>query len=183
MNDVALVASLVAACTLLSWAAGYALAVEDWLGGSRHRFENWAYKDADVVRSDDPQDVLAVDLFWDRAQFWSPRRWLHRGACGFMDVGSGSKRRVPHRRPRSGEVVYGVPTVDGYPLTRVETAATVLRGKVADGWGCPICTGMWGGLVLALAVSHWGPWQYAWQLVAVCQVAGWGLARRVGWGG
>jgi hypothetical protein len=210
-NQVAFVASFVLVCGLLTWAAGYLLALEDVIGGQRHRYENWAYQSPDQVRSDDPRDLVATDLFWDRAQFWplfrkrntvvdageDPRvvagadqpglpggasRWTYRGACTIgLNLPDGL-RRVPHRDLRSGVLLYGVPLLDGQPLSKADRAATIVRAKIADLWGCPICSGMWGGLVAAFAAAHWGPWQFGWELVVVCQLGGWGLARRIGWG-
>lgn len=198
-DQVVVVASFVLTCTLITFAAGYLLALEDVVGGTRHRFENWAYQSPDQVRSDDPRDLTATDLFWDRAQYWplfrkraaavdgpgvpdGVSRWTYRGACT-VGLNRAAGRRVPHRDQRTGVLLYGVPLVDGQPLSRADRLATILRGKLADLWGCPICSGMWGGLVAAFAAAHWGPWQFGWGLVVVCQVAGWGLARRFGWGG
>jgi hypothetical protein len=177
VHDVVFVLSFVAVCTLTTWAAGYLITTEDVFSGTRNRFEDWAYRDADVVREEDRRRWMEFDLLWDRAQFWRPG--AKRGVCSFMIGVKG--RKVPHRDQRSGLLLYGVPLLDGEPLGLVGRAGTLARTKTADLVGCPKCSGMWGGTVVALAASHWGPWRFGWLVVVVCQVAGWGLARRIGW--
>jgi hypothetical protein len=70
--------------------------------------------------------------------------------------------------------------LDGQRLGKADVAATVVRTKLADLWSCPKCSGMWGGMICALAVSHWW-FGFGWLVVVAAQVAGWGVARRVGW--
>lgn len=171
----------VAVDVLLCWAAGFLLAEESVVAGLRERFENWAYRSADTVRSADPADQLAADQLWDRAQPWTPRRWRYWGVVTFDDSPDADGRRVPHRRA-NGLLVYGAPRLDGRRLTKVEFAATVMRAKAADLWGCPKCAGMWGGAVLAAGLFRYGDWPFVWPLVVVLHAAGWGLARRITWG-
>lgn len=52
----------------LAWFAGSIVAVEDWWGDTRRRFENWAYRDGDKVRGNHPD----ADDFWHRARPWYP---------------------------------------------------------------------------------------------------------------
>lgn len=224
MNPVALLVVFVAIDVCATWAAGYALAMEDWVGGQRTRFEGWAYRSPDLVHSEEPADMLESYLLWDRAEPWAlfrkrarpvpedrpqvtvtsaspptitvssgrgeqvtpgyllPRRvkrWTYRGVPGMSTAMPG--RRVPTRRVKFPQMTYAVPTVNGIPLGRADRAATILRCKLADLWGCPKCSGMWGGAVLALILSHFGPWGYGWLFVAALHVAAWGVARRIGW--
>lgn len=183
-----LVALYVVLDALLTWAAGYLLAMEDVIGGTRTRLENAAYSNADAVRypaSDDPVEDPA-DLFWDRVQPLvvtrrAPQgsRFTYRGRPGYQPDGAG--RKVPTRLLTPGRVRYAVPTLDGRPLGRVDRLATILRGKAADLWGCPKCSGMWGGAVAAVFLFAAATWPFGWVFAGVAHFAAWGFARRVGW--
>lgn len=225
MNGVSLVVLYVALNVALVWAAGYLLALEDVIGGTRHRWENAAYRNAELFRADDRSRDWEVDLFWDRAQPWGltrarsrpivdvsratvtqatpstitvagpptgsgptrmtvgvplgASRWTYRGQGGFSPDDAG--RKVPTRLLRSGTLAYAVPTLDGVPLGRADRLATILRTKTADLWGCPKCSGMWGGAIAAAVMFGVGLWPFGWALAAVLHVAAWGLARRIGW--
>jgi hypothetical protein len=189
MTAVALLVVYVALDVLVTWFAGYIAAMEDVVGGTRHRFENWAYRDADLVRyggGDDPRDDPS-DLFWDRCQLWGltrqpppeKSRWTYRGKAGLSPDGEG--RKVPTRLLSPGRVRYAVPALDGKPLGRADRLATILRGKAADLWGCPKCSGMWGGAIVMAVAYRYGTWPLGWVLAGVVHFAAWGLARRIGW--
>lgn len=178
-------------CALMSWWAGYVLALEDVVGGMRHRFEDWAYRNADMVRGGDDRYLFEWDLLWDRAQMWAPTRgrkgrpagtgrWSYRGEGALVLNLSGWK--VPHRDARSGLLLYAVPTLDGRPLGKVDRWLTVARTKTADLWGCPKCSGWWGGLAAAFVLFAVVEWPFSWPAVVVLHAAGWGLARRIQWG-
>ena len=131
----------------LCWAAGSIIAIEDWWGDTRRRFEDWAYRDGGKVRANHPD----ADDFWHRARPWYP--------LGGEDP---SPLRLKPRRRRN----------------RVCTAA---RTKLADMVGCPVCSGWWGGLAAGVVLcAAGGPWDLSLAWVGV-QLAGWGVARRVGW--
>lgn len=69
VSDLARVVQLLAYLPVavgLSWWAGQVIAVEEWWGGTRRRFENWAYRDGDKVRAGHPD----AEEFWDRARPW-----------------------------------------------------------------------------------------------------------------
>lgn len=184
-----LVALYVVLDVALVWAAGYLLAMEDVVGGVRTRVENAAYRDADSVRYNAPGDPTGDpnDLFWDRVQPWplgrrapdGESRWTYRGRVGFQPDAAGHK--VPTRLLSPGRIRYAVPALDGVPLGRRDRAATLARGKAADLWGCPKCSGMWGGAVAAAVLFAAATWPFGWLLAVVGHVAAWGLARRVGW--
>jgi hypothetical protein len=173
------------------WAAGFVLAAEDWIGGQRLRVENWAYRDPETTR-DDPHNP-AVDLFWDRVQPWAPFRkgagWRYRGRRGMAFAGV-KGRRVPTQVDSAGRMVrghdpsdYRVPTLDDLPLGPANYAATVLRGKFADAWGCPICSGFWGSLLPMLGLWAWGPFGVPLVVALIAHFAAWGAAREIGWRG
>lgn len=99
MDDVALLIAYLPVAVGLAWCTGSIVAVEDWWGDTRRRFENWAYRDGDKVRANHPD----ADDFWHRARPWypfheddpsplrlKPRRRLNRAAtaarCKLADM-------------------------------------------------------------------------------------------------
>lgn len=194
--DLARIVLMVVLDTLGIWACGYVIATEDVFGGTRTRFENWTYgPKVDKVRYKDGVMIdefgfdPAVDWFWDRTTGWEPFRRPLPGhnrleskelKWGFGDRG----RKVPIRMD-SPSVLYAVPMVDEggvtHRLSRANRAATVARGKLADLWGCPRCSGWWGGLVVAVLVDRFADLDLSVMAVVVLHVAAWGVARRVDW--
>lgn len=197
MTDLLRMALFVIIDALGIWAAGYVLASEDVIGGQRTRFENWTYgAKVDRVRYRDGELVEnfgfdpAVDWFWDRMTAWEPFRKPLKGHSrmeskeirwGFGDKG----RKVPIRMDAPNATLYAVPMVEEggvtHRLSRLNRAATVLRGKVADAWGCPRCSGWWGGLVVAILVDVFSELELPIVLVIVLHAAAWGFARRIDW--
>lgn len=173
----------------LVWAAGFVFAIEDVIGGTRHRLENWAYHSPDLVRGGDD----TMDLQWDRWAGWlpfrkHPGRWQNLPLV-FDDVnftGLGPRRgRVPVRLS-TGMVGYALPRVmlDGEPraLRFMDQWAIRLRGKAADWWGCPHCSSFLGSIPAAFVVNHFAGFHVAVIGVVAAHLAAWGAARRIGWG-
>lgn len=204
MIEAARLVVFVAVDVLLIWAAGFLVAFEDVFGGWRERVEEAAFVDADLVRlGDDAADGWRVDKAWDRWQPWlvgrrrralpdGASRWRHRGDVSWTAPPSGGRedrrayvrvmgRPRPHRDRSTGVLGYGAVLVDGVRLDRVSVLATVARGKVADAWGCPRCSGLWAGGVLAGVLMRAGTFRLPVVVAAVGHVAAWGLARRIDW--
>lgn len=196
MTDLLRMALMVIIDALGIWACGYVVATEDVFGGTRTRFENWTYgAKVDKVRYKDGDMVdqlgfdPAVDWFWDRTTAWEPFRKPLPGhsrlASKELKWGFGDKGRKVPIRMDSPSVLYAVPMVDEggvtHRLSRLNRAATIARGKLADLWGCPRCSGWWGGLAVAVLVDVFSELELPILLVVVLHVPAWGFARRIDW--
>lgn len=144
----------------LCWWAGQIIAVEEWWGDTRRRFEDWAYRSGAQVRGGHPH----AEEFWARAQPWLI-----------------ADEPAPPRPAFVDSIAVPASLAAAKPARRVNHMATVARTKTADLIGCPRCAGWWGGLAAGLVFAAWlGPWDVTWGWLAA-HTAGWGAARKLDW--
>lgn len=147
-----------------SWAAGYAIAEDSWWADTRADLEDRVYWDGQQVRDEHP----------DANEFWARVRPVGGGnvltPAELAETRNVAVAQLSRRDLR-----------DHVRPTGPARLATVVRGKVVDMLGCPICSGWWGGLAaMVVLVAVAGPLHFHWWLPAA-QFLGWGFAHRVGW--
>lgn len=143
---------------------GYAIAEDSWWADTRADLEDKVYWDGQKVRDDHPD----ANEFWARVRPVGKTPTTPEALAverGVLVSQLSRKDLRDHVRPTSSAA----------------RAATVVRGKVVDMLGCPICSGWWAGLVvMALLVTAAGPLHWHWWM-PVAQFLAWGVAHRLGW--